>query len=173
MAWSRFAAQSKQALAAHEVASSTAPLAPAPEGVTDLSFAEFFGPIGDRGLEYSAKVRSLAGHRVRMVGYMVREPGKAPGRYRLAGWPVVVEASALCSVDDTPPNVAYVVLPGDHPPVPAWQPGRLVLIGTLEFGPHLEGDERNSFVRLILDAPAPIPSVSTSAPSPSASTSAP
>jgi hypothetical protein len=34
-------------------------LPPLPAGAEDLTFAEFFGPIGDRGLEYSARLRAL------------------------------------------------------------------------------------------------------------------
>jgi hypothetical protein len=153
LAWARYAARSKTALATHAAASSAAGIPPAPEGVTDLSFAEFFGPIGDRGLEYSEKLRGLGGRRVRLVGFMVREQERVPGLFRLAGWPIVVETQGLCSVDDTPPSTAYVIVPDAGPRLPPWRPGRLHLTGTLEVGARAEADGRNSFVRLVLDAP--------------------
>jgi len=151
LAWARYSAQSKLALSSLQASSSAAALPPAPEGVTDLAFADFYGPIGDRGLEYSEKLRGLAGRRVRLVGYMVREQERAPGLYRLAAWPVVVETQGLCTNDDTPPNTAYVIVPNAAQQTSAWQPGRLVLTGVLEFGPRAERDGRNSFVRLLLD----------------------
>ena len=147
----RYSAQSKLALSSLQASSSAVALPPAPEDVTDLAFAEFYGPIGDRGLEYSEKLRGLAGRRVRLVGYMVREQERAPGLYRLAAWPVVVETQGLCTNDDTPPNTAYVIVPNAGQQPPAWQPGRLVLTGVLEFGPRAERDGRNYFVRLLLD----------------------
>lgn len=152
LAWARYSAQSKLALSSLQASSSAAALPPAPEGVTDLAFAEFYGPIGDRGLEYSEKLRGLAGRRVRLVGYMVREQERAPGLYRLAAWPVVVETQGLCTNDDTPPSTAYVIVSDAGQQPPAWLPGRLVLTGVLEFGPRAERDGRNSFVRLRLEA---------------------
>ena len=172
-AWSRFATQSKLALSSLEAPAEATPFAAAPPGVTDLAFAEFFGPIGDRGLEYSDKLRALTGRRVRLAGFMVREQERAPGLFRFAGWPVVVENSTLCSVDDTPPNVAYVIVPtsGPNALLPPWRPGRLELIGTLEFGPRTEPDGRNSFVRLVLDDSNSLALFRPSAPSqPTAST---
>jgi hypothetical protein len=155
-AWARYTTQSKNALAALDASSAASALPPAPAGVTDLAFAEFFGPIGDRGLEYSEKLRGLAGRRVRLVGYMVREQERSPGLFRFAGWPIAVETLGLCSVDDTPPSTAYVIVPDPGQKLPPWRPGRLLLTGTLEVGARAEADGRNSFVRLVLD-PQPAP----------------
>jgi hypothetical protein len=156
LAWQRYAAQSKTALA---TLTSPAPveLPPAPDGVSPLAFAEFFGPIGDRGLEFSEKIRGLAGRRVRLVGYMVRESDRGAGVFRLAGWPVTVEATGFCTVDDTPPHTVHVIDP-TATGVPAWQPGRLVLVGTLEVGFRAAADGRNSHLRLMLD-PADAPRI--------------
>ena len=68
------------------------PRPPAPAGVTDLEFNEFFVPIvGDRGLELTDKIRALHGQRVRLLGFMVRQaqgmasvPG-SEGDYAWAG----------------------------------------------------------------------------------------
>ncbi len=43
------------------------PRPPDPDGVTDLDFPEFFGPIGDRGLD----LRALDELKIRLVGFMV------------------------------------------------------------------------------------------------------
>src|SRR5262245_11188419 len=53
-------------------------------GVVELSFAEFFEPVGEGGLEYTARLRSLAGKRVRLSGYMVREERRHRGLFLLA-----------------------------------------------------------------------------------------
>lgn len=151
VAWQRYAAQSHAALAAlHE--STDAALPPPPAGVNDLQFAEFFGPIGDRGLEYSAKLRALNGRTVRLVGFMVREQDHAPGLFLFAGWPLSVTTKGPCSYDDAPPTAVHVLLPTRRP-VP-YRPGRIILIGRLELGPRPEADGRNSTVRLVLDASA-------------------
>lgn len=49
-------------------------LPPAPEGVEELKFAEFFKlPVGPRGLEPSERLRALDGKRVRLSGFFVFE----------------------------------------------------------------------------------------------------
>jgi hypothetical protein len=120
--------------------------------VTDLSFSEFFAPIGDRGLEFTETLRALAGKRVRLVGYMVREQGRPPGLFLFAGWPLVVETMGMCNIDDTPATTVHVFPPATAAKVIPWRPGQLALIGTLDLGARLEADGRNSFVRLVLDA---------------------
>lgn len=149
LAWQRHTARSHAALAAHTSATATTPLPPAPTGVTDLAFADFFAPIGDRGLEYSPRLRALDGQMVRLVGYMVREAQHTPGLFLLAGWPTTVDAKGLCSVDTSPPSAVHVFAPTPRP-LP-FVPGRLVLIGRLALGPRPEADGRNSTVRLTLD----------------------
>ena len=161
LAWQRYLAQSQAALG--ELKSpTTSALPPPPAGVSHLEFSEFFGPIGDRGLEYSPKLSSLAGQRVRLAGYMVREPERSAGVYRLTAWPVTVEANGLCVVDDTPPATVHVITTSPTQKIP-WQPGHLILTGTLELGARLESDGRNSIFRLVLD---PTPASSTSSASP-------
>lgn len=153
-AWQLHAARTHAALASLQ--QGDAPVLPAPApGVTDLSFAEFFGPIGDRGLEYSARIRALHGHEVRLVGYMVREQEHTPGLLLLAAWPVTVQTKGSCTFDDAPPTVVHAfvpVVPGTRPRLLPYRPGRLILQGRLEIGPRPEADGRNSTVRLFLDA---------------------
>lgn len=156
LAWQRYAAQSKASLAALN-RTPPAVLPPLPAGVVDLAYTDFFAPIGDRGLEYSEKLRALAGQRVRLVGYMVREATPATALFRLAPWPVTVEANGLCNVDDTPPTTVHVI-PASNSGKNPWQPGRLILIGRLEVGFRAAADGGNSHVRLVLDhAEAPRP----------------
>jgi hypothetical protein len=147
-AWSRHVARSNAAIADLNRASAEIPAALA--DTVELKFSEFYGPIGDRGLEFSAKIQALAGKRVRLSGFMVREPSPAVGAFRFAALPIAVENNGLCFADDVPPAVAQLVAPAGTP-IP-WRPGRLMVSGKLELGPRLETDGRNSFVRLVLDA---------------------
>ena len=121
----------------------------------DLAFAEFFEPIGDRGLEYSAKLRALEGKRVRLVGYMIREPERAPGIFRLTPLPLAVGAKGSCAADHAPPSAVHVFVSGVASRLVPYRPGRLVFLGRLEIGPRVEADGRNSVVRLILDDAVP------------------
>ncbi len=161
LAWQRYLAQSQAALGELKASPATS-LPPPPAGVSHVEFSEFFGPIGDRGLEYSPKLRSLAGQRVRLAGYMVREPERSSGVYRLTAWPVTVEANGLCVADDTPPATVHIVTASPTQKIP-WQPGQLLLTGTLELGARVESDGRNSIFRLVLD---PTPEPATAADSP-------
>lgn len=137
-----------RATASSATAGSDAPL---------LKFSQFFAPIGDRGLEYSAELRALAGQRVRLLGHMVREEKPTPGRFLLAAYPSTIEAGGHCYFDDTPPATVHVIVPSDSSlPVP-YRLGRMELVGTLELGPRLEADGRNSVVRLVLDPAAVAP----------------
>lgn len=150
-AWQRFAAQSHAALTALNRPDSTT-LPPPPAGVTDIAFSEFFGPIGERGLEYSAKLRALQGRVVRLVGYMVRVQERAPGLFLFAGWPTSVATKGVCTFDNTPPSAVHVLLPTAGDRLVPYRPGRIILVGRIEIGPRPEVDGRNSTVRLVLDA---------------------
>lgn len=152
-AWQRLKQRSAQTLEA--VVRAPADLPPAAEGVVDLSFREFFAPAGDAGLNYSDRLRALAGKRVRLVGFMVRETGRAPGTFILSSQPVTVEKQGVCFVEDIPPTAVHVHLPsGQAATKVAYAPGRLALTGILEIGPRPEADGRNSAVRLRMESPA-------------------
>ncbi len=152
-AWQQFAAQSHRTLATLH-ASERDPSFAAPEGVAELAFAELFGPVGDRGLEFSAKLRALAGRRVRLVGCMVRELTRTPGGFLLAARPATAESRGNCSAEVVPASAVQVVLAGaPSRPVP-YRPGWLALTGRIELGLRVEADGRNSFVRLVLAADA-------------------
>lgn len=152
-AWQRLKQRSAQTLEA--VVRAPADLPPVAEGVVDLSFREFFAPAGDAGLNYSDRLRALAGKRVRLVGFMVRETGRGPGTFILSSQPVTVEKQGVCFVEDIPPTAVHVHLPsGQSTTKVAYAPGRLALTGVLEIGSRHEADGRNSAVRLRLETPA-------------------
>ncbi|MEI8088695.1 MAG: hypothetical protein WCG63_03785 [Opitutaceae bacterium] len=134
------------------------PRPPAPAGVTDLEFTDFYGAvIGDRGLELTAKVRALAGQQVRLVGFMVRQALPTPGVLLLAPQPAQVDEVEYGACDDLPPQIVRVFLPlpaGTQVPL---TPGPLLLTGTLEVGQQSEPDGRNSFLRLRPKTPALTP----------------
>ena len=138
-----------------------------PEGVTDLDFPEFFGPIGDRGLELSEKLRALDGRRVRIVGFMVRQSLPTPGVLLLAPQPTQVDEIEYGACDDLPPQVVRVFVPLPTSAPVLLTPGPLLLTGRLELGARAEPDGRNSFIRLRLDGPE-LPPLLPSHPGPSA-----
>ena len=149
-AWLRHAASAHAVLQA--LNGSTAQLLPPlPPGVSDIHFAEFFAPIGDRGLEYSSKLRALAGREVRLSGYMIRDPNRPVGLFLLADRPLTIEAGGRCAPESIPPTAVHVVVPpGDARALP-YRPGRIAVVGRLELQPRVEADGRNSTVRLILE----------------------
>jgi hypothetical protein len=149
--WQRLQARSASTLAALERANVTGLLAGA-EGIEDISFAEFLLPAGDGGLEFTPRLRSLAGKRIRLTGYMVRQATIQPGGFVLTPQPVTIESSGVCFAAEIPAHAVQVHAPaaqaGTRLP---YRPGRLVVTGTLEIGVHREADGRNSAIRLVLD----------------------
>jgi hypothetical protein len=126
-----------------------------PAGVTDLRFREFFRlPIGPRGLEPSAKLLSLDGKRVRLIGYMADREEPASGFFILAPLPVSIAEVEDGPADDMPASVAYVHLAGFADKTLPQLPGLLEFTGTLSVGSFEEADGRVSSVRLQLDATA-------------------
>jgi hypothetical protein len=128
-----------------------------PPGVSDLRFGEFFRlPVGRMGLEPSARLTSLSGQRVRVLGYVVGEEEPTPGVFMLTANPVTLAEVADGPADDLPPATLYVHLaPADASKVVAHRPGLLVLNGVLELGNKQEPNGRTSFARLRLDQPLP------------------
>ena len=123
---------------------------PAPPGVTDLKFGEFFMmPIGPRGLEASGKLMALAGKRVRILGYMARQETPVAGMFILAPLPVSLGDEDESLSDDLPASSVFVHVAGAGPV--AYFSGLLRLTGTLSLGSHEESDGHVSTVRLELD----------------------
>jgi len=146
--WARFATLSAATIKQAAFNSTTVP--EELQALPELSFHEFFGPIGPRGLEYSDKIRALAGQRVRVRGFMVQQSERAPALFLFAAMPVKVDTRADCNETDTPPAMIHVLVPGTQKTLP-FVPGPHVLSGTLEIGARHETDDRISVARLTLD----------------------
>lgn len=124
-----------------------------PEGVTHLAFGDFFKkPVGRRGLEYSDLLASLAGKRVRVLGYMVGTDRPAPGLAMLAPFPIELHESEYGMADDLPPSALHVIVPAIATGIVPFKPGPLLVTGTLELGAKPMPDGRTSPFRLVLDA---------------------
>lgn len=156
-AWRRLQSRSAQTLGALDRAAG--PMNSAPNDATEISFAEFLAPAGDGGLEFSSRLRALAGQRVRLTGCMVRLPTALNGAFVLAPQPVTIE-SAACAAAEIPAHAVYVRAAASQPARPvAYRPGRLAVTGVLEIGPHREAEGRIFSLRLTLDEPAPEPAL--------------
>lgn len=132
----------------------SAPLPPAPAGVTDIRFNEIYKmPAGPHGLEYSEKLRSLAGRRVRVVGYMVKQSQPMPWTLLLSPIPLKLHEKEYGFAEDLPPQAIHVFVRKNPWPILPFTPGRLLLTGRLELGAREEPDGCISHVRLFLDPP--------------------
>lgn len=121
-----------------------------PPGVTDVGPDELFGPIGDRGLAYSAKLRALEGRPVRIAGYMVRQDQPVPGLLLLAPFPFQLHEGEHGLAEDLPAALVHVRVPDQAGDLVPFTPGPLLLTGELDLGPREEPDGRISTVRLAL-----------------------
>jgi hypothetical protein len=162
-AWQRFRARSAEAIESLSRLEIETPSGDV--DTVELSFSEFFEPVGDGGLEYAARLRSLDGKRVRLSGYMLRDARRHRGVFILVPRPATPGSDGTCSAQDVPPNAVHVHLPaGSASSLVPYQPGRIVLSGTLSIGPKREMDGRNSAVRLILETPSEVAAASASHP---------
>jgi hypothetical protein len=134
------------------------PLPPAPDGVTDLKFADFFKrPVGPRGLEYTENLKQLDGQRVRLLGHMVRQCDPLPGMFLLSPQPVQLHEHEYGPADELPACAVHVFTSVEtNKPLP-FTPGLLLLTGRLSVGPRDEADGRRSTARLQLDSPVASP----------------
>ncbi len=128
-------------------------LPPLPPGVVELKFNQFFRqPVGPRGLELTETLRALAGRRVRLVGFMVREhePSRAGG-FLLTPYPLTLDEEEFGLCDDLPASVTLVQIPHRATEVIPHQSGRVIVTGTLSLGAHEEANGRVFLVRLTQD----------------------
>ena len=129
-------------------------LPPLPEGVADLSFQEFYrNPVGPRGLEPSAKLLSLNGRRVRILGFVAEMERANKRNIIFAPLPLKPQPEEYGLCDEIPATHLLVTIPGDPETQVPLLPGALLLTGTLTVG-HSTEDGETAFVRLVLDAPA-------------------
>lgn len=123
------------------------------DGPIAIAFAEMFKrPVGPYGLEPSARLQALAGQRVQMVGYVVREEARTPGLFILSTLPISLSDVEDGPADDLPPAVVFVHLQGeDADAVVRDQREPIGVVGVLEIGNRVEANDRVSFVRILLD----------------------
>jgi hypothetical protein len=149
-AWERFQARAAGTLAAlndtvEEQRAGTV-------AAVDLSFSEFLLPAGDGGLEFTPRLRSLVGTRVRLSGYMVRQPTVLPGMFVLAPAPLALEAPGACFAIEIPPHAVRVHAPASQRSVRGpFRPGKVVVSGILELGARREIDGHRSYIRIMID----------------------
>ena len=99
-----------------------------PPGVSELTFADFYKqPIGPLGLEYSDRLKSLDGNRVRIVGYMVRQSAPVPWMFLLSPIPAALHESEFGFSEDLPSAILHVRVPRSPLPVVPYTPGPMLL----------------------------------------------
>jgi hypothetical protein len=120
-----------------------------------LSFHEFFDPSA-RDLQPSARLLSLEGKRVRLVGFMAHMVLPPRGAFYLAPRPIACDEAGGGTADLPPEAVLVLVraLAGESVP---FSPRALEVTGVLALGPREEEDGRISMIRLTLDGPPDVP----------------
>lgn len=119
----------------------------------EIRFDELFKPIGPGGLEYSARLRSMEGRRVRFRGYMAAREAAPPGTFLLTPFPVQLHETEYGLADDLPPATVFVEVPAWRGRTVPYRPGPVTVTGILQLGNREEPDGRVSSVRLVLDGP--------------------
>ena len=148
-----FARMQRAGATTAEVPPLTQEIPPLPTGVTELKFSEFFvSPIGDRGLAFTEKMRSLDGKRVQILGYMAQQEQPVPGMFLFSAIPVRLNEEHYGLADDLPAATMFVFMPTPRDQVVRHAPGLMRLTGTLNIGNREEADGRISAVRLKLEA---------------------
>jgi|GEM_PF-2375374 len=127
-------------------------IAPPPEGVAELKFSDFYlTPVGAGGLQMTEKLKGLAEHRVRILGFMVRQTQPVPGLVMITPYAASTHEGEYGLCDDLPPATLFVEVPKYQDIAVPFSPGPLLLTGRLHLGRRDEADGRVSFVRLVLD----------------------
>lgn len=130
----------------------TGKIMPPPAGIADIKFGEFFKmPFGPKGLEPTAKLLSLDGKRVRLIGYMVHPEEPMPGEFILSPLPVALAEKDDGPADDIPATSVFVHVVNGAERIFPHVNGLLQLTGTLSVGSLDEPDGRVSTVRLMVD----------------------
>jgi hypothetical protein len=121
------------------------------DSIATIEFDEFFKlPVGDYGLEPSARLLELQGRVVRITGYVADEQEPMPGLVLLAPAPVTLSEREDGPADDLPGSTVFVHLPRTAQAARGG-PGPVELIGRLDVGGKEEVDGRISYVRLYVD----------------------
>jgi hypothetical protein len=128
---------SRRRLLALAAATSAIALARPALAAAKLGFDELYGKISVLGLEYSAKVKALAGQQVEMNGFMA-PPLKAEANFFVLT-EIPMSICPFCSTDaDWPDNIVVIYLDETQTFV---QPGiRIAVSGRLEVGSWTDPD---------------------------------
>lgn len=127
---------------------------PIPASAEPLLMGELFRrPVGPRGLEPSDKAKHLAGRRVSMSGYMVRQTAPTPYTLLLTPIPVQMHEREYGLADDLPPGTVQVHFPKGPQPLVPHVAGVIEVEGILELGPVESPDGRITHVRIRVDQP--------------------
>jgi hypothetical protein len=114
----------------------------------ELAFTDLIAPGPD--LAPSSKARALAGHRVRMVGFMAHMEVPPTDGFFLTPRPVTCD-EAGGGTADLPLETVLVIMPSAHTGRPPLAEGPLAIAGTFELGNQPDGDGRVSAFRIVLD----------------------
>ena len=121
------------------------------EAPVTLSFPEFFDP-DNHELKPSAKLLSLNGKRVRLVGFMARMEKPPKGVFYLCSRPVFSDESGGGTGDLPVDHVRVIMQSAKNKEIPhIARP--IEVTGILEIGNREEDDGTVSAIRLLLDAP--------------------
>ena len=113
-------------------------LPPLPAGVEELKFADFFQPIGRMGMEYTEKMKSLEGKKVRILGFMVQLEVRAPGLFLFSPFAIELNDAEEGMSDYLHPATLHVIMPVNKDQPVSYTHGPMLLTGTLSVGAHEE-----------------------------------
>lgn len=114
------------------------------QGKPTLKFSELYGKVTVRGVEYSSKLKSLAGKQVTMAGFMA-----PPLKPKLDFFVLTREPMATCpfctTAADWPADIVLVIMPDGKELEPSVR--GLTVTGRLDIG--VKKDEETGFVSLV------------------------
>lgn len=123
------------------------------EPYRSLDLSEIYvAPAGPRGFELTEKARGLADSKVQVKGYMVRYPHPDPKLFILSSAPMVLNFAEYRLADSLPPYAIHVITDVPEGKAFNFYKPEMILLGTIEYGPHTELDGRVSHIRLRLDS---------------------
>ncbi|GAA5502382.1 hypothetical protein Dxin01_02126 [Deinococcus xinjiangensis] len=109
-----------------------------------LKFSELYGKVTVRGVEYSSKIKALAGQKVTMSGFMA-----PPLKPKLDFFVLTREPMATCpfctTAADWPADIVLVIMPSGKELEPSVR--GLTVTGKLDIG--VKKDEETGFVSLV------------------------
>lgn len=116
----------------------------AAQSPTTLKFSELYGKVTVRGVEYSSKIKTLAGKQITMTGFMA-----PPLKPKLDFFVLTREPMATCpfctTAADWPADIVLVIMPNGKELEPSVR--GLSVTGRLDIG--VKKDEETGFVSLV------------------------